>query len=77
MHGYMLGTLLMAKLRWEVDMQIDKVDDQLCRHLHRSGAPQKDGKAIFHLERRVKGPGAPLAEASNRKTCCILGHQGF
>uniref|UniRef100_A0A915IQ05 Uncharacterized protein n=1 Tax=Romanomermis culicivorax TaxID=13658 RepID=A0A915IQ05_ROMCU len=39
----MLGTLLMAKLRWEVDMQIDKVDDQWCRHLHGSRAPQKDG----------------------------------
>uniref|UniRef100_A0A915JYL1 Uncharacterized protein n=1 Tax=Romanomermis culicivorax TaxID=13658 RepID=A0A915JYL1_ROMCU len=39
----MLGILLVAKLRWEVDMQIDKVDDQRRRHLHRSGAPQKDG----------------------------------
>uniref|UniRef100_A0A915K7A4 Uncharacterized protein n=1 Tax=Romanomermis culicivorax TaxID=13658 RepID=A0A915K7A4_ROMCU len=30
----MLGILLLAKLRWEVDMQIKKMDDQRRRYLH-------------------------------------------
>uniref|UniRef100_A0A915HFV8 Uncharacterized protein n=1 Tax=Romanomermis culicivorax TaxID=13658 RepID=A0A915HFV8_ROMCU len=64
----MLGTLLMAKLQWEVDMQIDKVDDQWCRHLHRSGALQKNRNSIFQLGQSAKGPpGAPLAYAKQQE----------
>uniref|UniRef100_A0A915HSS4 Uncharacterized protein n=1 Tax=Romanomermis culicivorax TaxID=13658 RepID=A0A915HSS4_ROMCU len=39
--------MLVAKLRWEVDMQIDKVDYHQCRHLHRSGVPQKDKRELL------------------------------
>uniref|UniRef100_A0A915K0C2 Uncharacterized protein n=1 Tax=Romanomermis culicivorax TaxID=13658 RepID=A0A915K0C2_ROMCU len=58
------GTLLMAKLQWEVDMQIKKMEEQGCRHLHRSLALQKEenDNLIFRLEQRAKGLGATLAD---------------
>uniref|UniRef100_A0A915IYB3 Uncharacterized protein n=1 Tax=Romanomermis culicivorax TaxID=13658 RepID=A0A915IYB3_ROMCU len=36
------GHPVAGKLPWEIDMQIDELDDQRPRHLHRSGAPRKD-----------------------------------
>uniref|UniRef100_A0A915JIU7 Uncharacterized protein n=1 Tax=Romanomermis culicivorax TaxID=13658 RepID=A0A915JIU7_ROMCU len=95
------GHPVAGKLRWEIDMQIKKLDDQRRRHLHRSGAPQREGMLasnnksspsnfwsthilfiirrillilylfridISRLERRARGPGAPLADAKHRKT---------
>uniref|UniRef100_A0A915I6E5 Uncharacterized protein n=1 Tax=Romanomermis culicivorax TaxID=13658 RepID=A0A915I6E5_ROMCU len=45
-------------------MQIDELDDQRRRHLHRSGAPQREGNSNNRLERRARGPGARLLTAS-------------
>uniref|UniRef100_A0A915LCH9 Uncharacterized protein n=1 Tax=Romanomermis culicivorax TaxID=13658 RepID=A0A915LCH9_ROMCU len=51
-------------------MQIKELDDQGRRHLHRSGAPEKDkyDNSNNHLEQRAKGPGAPHADRKLRKT---------
>uniref|UniRef100_A0A915L6C7 Uncharacterized protein n=1 Tax=Romanomermis culicivorax TaxID=13658 RepID=A0A915L6C7_ROMCU len=47
-------------------MQIDELDDQQCRHLHRNGGPQKDQKDLIdQLEQRAKGPVASLLTASS------------
>uniref|UniRef100_A0A915HYQ6 Uncharacterized protein n=1 Tax=Romanomermis culicivorax TaxID=13658 RepID=A0A915HYQ6_ROMCU len=46
----LLGSLLVAKLPWEVDMQIGKVDDQRGRHLHRDGTPQKEENDMTEAE---------------------------
>uniref|UniRef100_A0A915I647 Uncharacterized protein n=1 Tax=Romanomermis culicivorax TaxID=13658 RepID=A0A915I647_ROMCU len=48
-------------------MQIEELDDQWCRHLHRSGVPQNDRNLINRLEQRAKGPGTPLADCKHRK----------
>uniref|UniRef100_A0A915JYG6 Uncharacterized protein n=1 Tax=Romanomermis culicivorax TaxID=13658 RepID=A0A915JYG6_ROMCU len=37
-----VGQRVAGKLRWEIDMQIKELDDQRCKHLHRSGAPQRE-----------------------------------
>uniref|UniRef100_A0A915JSB5 Uncharacterized protein n=1 Tax=Romanomermis culicivorax TaxID=13658 RepID=A0A915JSB5_ROMCU len=58
-----------GKLQWEINMQIDELDDQGHRHLHRSGAPQRIRKFnINRLERGAKGPGTWLADTKPRKT---------
>uniref|UniRef100_A0A915HMW4 Ribosomal protein S14 n=1 Tax=Romanomermis culicivorax TaxID=13658 RepID=A0A915HMW4_ROMCU len=49
-------------------MQIKELDDQRHKHLHRSGAPWKDGNMTIRLEQRAKRPGALLADAKPRKT---------
>uniref|UniRef100_A0A915KRB6 Uncharacterized protein n=1 Tax=Romanomermis culicivorax TaxID=13658 RepID=A0A915KRB6_ROMCU len=43
-HVVSVGHPVDGKLRQEIAMQIDELDDQQRRHLHRSGAPQKDQK---------------------------------
>uniref|UniRef100_A0A915I9X4 Uncharacterized protein n=1 Tax=Romanomermis culicivorax TaxID=13658 RepID=A0A915I9X4_ROMCU len=55
-------------------MQIDELDDQWRRHLHRSGAPQKDGndKSTDRLERRARGPGAHLLTASSGRPTFLI-----
>uniref|UniRef100_A0A915IDM2 Uncharacterized protein n=1 Tax=Romanomermis culicivorax TaxID=13658 RepID=A0A915IDM2_ROMCU len=74
-------------------MQIDKLDDQQRRHLHRSEAPKEDQKVILgsnpsdQSERRAKGPGASLLTASSGRptrgsrkvwgTGLLLYHQGL
>uniref|UniRef100_A0A915KLH5 Uncharacterized protein n=1 Tax=Romanomermis culicivorax TaxID=13658 RepID=A0A915KLH5_ROMCU len=35
-----------GKLRPEIALQIDKLDDQQRKHWHRNGAPKKDRKVI-------------------------------
>uniref|UniRef100_A0A915HIA1 Uncharacterized protein n=1 Tax=Romanomermis culicivorax TaxID=13658 RepID=A0A915HIA1_ROMCU len=43
-----------GKLRWAFHIQIDELDDQRCKHLHRDGAPQRDknDNQINHLKPR-------------------------
>uniref|UniRef100_A0A915K9S3 Uncharacterized protein n=1 Tax=Romanomermis culicivorax TaxID=13658 RepID=A0A915K9S3_ROMCU len=36
-----------GKSPWEIAMQIEKMDDQWCRHLHRSGDPKKDQNVMI------------------------------
>uniref|UniRef100_A0A915IR98 Uncharacterized protein n=1 Tax=Romanomermis culicivorax TaxID=13658 RepID=A0A915IR98_ROMCU len=43
-----VGYPVVGKLRWEVDMQINKLDDQLCRHLHSIAAPQREGMGAIN-----------------------------
>uniref|UniRef100_A0A915JK55 Uncharacterized protein n=1 Tax=Romanomermis culicivorax TaxID=13658 RepID=A0A915JK55_ROMCU len=50
-----------GKPHWEIAMQIDEMDDQRHRHLHRSGAPQKDQKMIILLS--IVKAGGPKAQA--------------
>uniref|UniRef100_A0A915IBR1 Uncharacterized protein n=1 Tax=Romanomermis culicivorax TaxID=13658 RepID=A0A915IBR1_ROMCU len=40
-----------------MDMQIDELDDQQCRHLHRSGAPQREGSEVI-IQRIVWSEGS-------------------
>uniref|UniRef100_A0A915IYG8 Uncharacterized protein n=1 Tax=Romanomermis culicivorax TaxID=13658 RepID=A0A915IYG8_ROMCU len=47
-----------GKLHQEIDMQIDKLDDQRRRHLHRSAAPKKDQK--IRPTDRSEGPKAQV-----------------
>uniref|UniRef100_A0A915J938 Uncharacterized protein n=1 Tax=Romanomermis culicivorax TaxID=13658 RepID=A0A915J938_ROMCU len=63
----MLGTLLVAKLGWEVDMQINKMDDQQRRHLHRSGAPQKDGNLILQKSKEPEAQALMLADGKRQE----------
>uniref|UniRef100_A0A915KK92 Uncharacterized protein n=1 Tax=Romanomermis culicivorax TaxID=13658 RepID=A0A915KK92_ROMCU len=51
-------------------MQIDELDDQWRRHLHRDGAPQRDknNNSTNRPERMAKGPGTPLADSKRRNT---------
>uniref|UniRef100_A0A915I8V0 Uncharacterized protein n=1 Tax=Romanomermis culicivorax TaxID=13658 RepID=A0A915I8V0_ROMCU len=50
-------------------MQINELDDQQRRHLHRSGAPQREGSdnQTDHLEPRARGAGACLLTANSGK----------
>uniref|UniRef100_A0A915K324 Uncharacterized protein n=1 Tax=Romanomermis culicivorax TaxID=13658 RepID=A0A915K324_ROMCU len=53
----------------EIAIQIDDLDDQQRKHLHRNGAPKKRPKLASNYtdrpERRAKGSGASLLTASS------------
>uniref|UniRef100_A0A915HPI1 Uncharacterized protein n=1 Tax=Romanomermis culicivorax TaxID=13658 RepID=A0A915HPI1_ROMCU len=63
----MLGTLLLAKLRWEVDMQIEKVDDQRCRHSHGNRVPQKDKNSLLWKSEGPKAQALTLIDVKRQE----------
>uniref|UniRef100_A0A915JCX4 Uncharacterized protein n=1 Tax=Romanomermis culicivorax TaxID=13658 RepID=A0A915JCX4_ROMCU len=42
-----VGHPVAGKLQWEIDMQIEELDDQQHKHLHRDGGPQRDKNDIM------------------------------
>uniref|UniRef100_A0A915IWG7 Uncharacterized protein n=1 Tax=Romanomermis culicivorax TaxID=13658 RepID=A0A915IWG7_ROMCU len=61
-----------GKLHREIAMQIDELDDQRHRHLHRNGVPQKDQKLNRPCRAKGQGPRRQLADCELCKT-----HQGI